>query len=51
MPLIQSDITGTFTKTKSAPYYQDILKFNNKSIENEIQNKNLQGALQLLQAT
>lgn len=51
MPLSQSDITGTFPKTKSASYYQDILKFNNKSIENEISNKNYQGALELLQAT
>lgn len=45
------DITGFSPKTKSAQFYTDILKHNNKAIENEIIQKNFQGALQLLQAT
>jgi len=39
------DITGFSPKTKSAQFYTDILKHNNKAIENEIIQKNFQGAL------
>lgn len=51
LPLTTLDVTGYFATTKSASYYVDLLKYNNKQIENEIVNKNFPGALHLLQAT